>query len=168
MGLELPFSVPYMKGAEHLARLAVVFLAGTLAFLGLRAYMTPPSFGEYGHYRGDAVSEAAALPIVHAGHEACEGCHTDVLETKSKGKHAGVSCEACHGPQAKHADDPDKATPPKLDPKGLCAQCHEASAAKPKWFPQVATAQHYGGDGCTSCHSPHNPMESSDEPEKKK
>jgi hypothetical protein len=157
-----------MKGAGHLVRLAVAFLAGTLAFLGLRAYVMPHSFGQYGHYRGDAISEAAALPIMHAGHEACEACHTDVLDEKSKGKHAGVSCEACHGPQAKHADDPDKVTPPKPNPSVLCAQCHEASAAKPKWFPQVASVEHSGGEACISCHSPHDPMKSSSEPETKK
>jgi hypothetical protein len=156
-----------MKGAEHLVRLAGVFLLGTLAILGLRAVMMPKSFGQYGHYRGAAIADIAALPIAHAGHESCEGCHTDIQDEKVKGKHAHVSCEACHGPLAKHADDPDKVIPTKPNASQLCAQCHEASAAKPKWFPQVATADHYSND-CTSCHSPHNPMKESSEPEKKK
>ena len=83
-----------MKGAEHLVRLAVVFLAGLFAFMGIRAFLVPRSFGEYGHYRGDAIAEVAALPIAHAGHQTCEGCHTDILDEKSKGKHAAVACEA--------------------------------------------------------------------------
>ena len=75
-------------------------------FLGVRAFFVPKSFGQYGHYRADAVTEIAALPEVHAGHDICEMCHSDVAELKHKGKHSGVNCEACHGPQARHADDP--------------------------------------------------------------
>ena len=66
------------------------------------------SFGQYGHYRGAAIGEIAARPVKFAGHETCETCHTDVLDVKSKGKHAHVNCEACHGPLAKHADDPHR------------------------------------------------------------
>ena len=152
-----------MKDAEHLLRLAGVFVVGVLVFLGLRAFFVPRSFGEYGHYRGDAISEIAALPIAHAGHQTCEACHSDIFEEKTKGKHAGVACEACHGPQAKHADDPGSIVPPKPDPAVLCAQCHEASAAKPQWFPQVNTAEHSGGLVCNTCHQPHNPLGSAGE-----
>jgi len=146
-----------MKDAGHLFRLAGVFLVAVLAFLGLRALFVPRSFGEYGHYRGDAITDIAALPIVYAGHQTCETCHTEILEEKSQGKHAGVACEACHGPQAKHADDPGSIQPPKPDAAVLCAQCHEASAAKPSWFPQVATADHSGSLICTTCHRAHSP-----------
>jgi len=148
-----------MKDAQHLLRVAGVFLAGVLAFLGIRAFLVPRSFGEYGHYRGDAIAEVAALPVVHAGHQTCEMCHTDILEQKSKGKHSGVACEACHGPQAKHADDPGSILPPKPNAAVLCAQCHEASAAKPPSFPQVITTEHSGGAICTACHSAHNPLD---------
>lgn len=148
-----------MKDGEHLLRLAGVFVAAALGFIAIRAFLVPRSFGEYGHYRGDAIAEIAALPIVHAGHQTCETCHTDIFEQKTKGKHAGVNCEACHGPQAKHADDPGSILPPKPNPAVLCAQCHEASAAKPQAFPQVATAEHSGGVVCTTCHQPHNPLE---------
>lgn len=153
-----------MKGAGHLIRVAGVFLAGIIAFLMFRAFMVPRTFGEYGHYRGDAITEVAALPVVHAGHQTCETCHTDILDEKSKGKHAGVACEACHGPQAKHADDPGSILPQLPDPGVLCAQCHEASAAKPGWFPQVATVEHSGGMVCDTCHRPHDPLNASAEP----
>lgn len=146
-----------MKDAEHLLRIAAVFVVGILAFLGVRAFFIPRSFGEYGHYRGDAIAEIAALPIVHAGHETCETCHTDIFEVKSKGKHSGVACEACHGPQAKHTEDLS-IVPAKPDPAVLCPQCHEASAAKPKWFPQVDTREHSGGSVCDTCHNPHDPL----------
>ncbi len=67
------------KDAGHLFRLAAVFVIGILAFLGIRAVLVPKSFGQYGHYRGDALAEIAARPVSFAGHQACEDCHTDVL-----------------------------------------------------------------------------------------
>jgi hypothetical protein len=67
-----------------------------------------------------------------------------------------VTCEACHGPLASHADDPS-IQPAKLNTAGLCAQCHESSAAKPQKFPQVDTANHSGGLPCETCHQPHSP-----------
>ena len=146
-----------MKDAEHLLRIAVVFVMGLLVFFGVRAFFVPRSFGEYGHYRGDAIAEAAALPIAYAGHQTCEECHSEVLEVKRRGKHAGVACEACHGPQAKHTEDPVALLPPLPDPVVLCPACHEASAAKPKSFPQVDTKEHSGGLACNSCHKPHDP-----------
>ena len=146
-----------MRDAGHLFRLAGVFIAVLAGFIGLRALFVPHSFGRYGHYRADSMNDVAALPIVHAGQETCSVCHSGQFETKSKGKHTGVNCEACHGPQAKHANDPSSIVPVKPDPAVLCAQCHEASAAKPKWFPQVATSEHYGGIVCNTCHKSHNP-----------
>jgi uncharacterized CHY-type Zn-finger protein len=94
--------------------------------------------------------------VKFAGHETCEGCHTDILDVKSKGKHAHVNCEACHGALANHADDPTiKPVPP--DTAVLCARCHTASAAKPKGFPQVVPADHSNGVPCQTCHNPHSP-----------
>jgi hypothetical protein len=40
----------------------------------------------------------------------------------------------------------------------LCAGCHEASSAKPKWFPQVVSDKHSGGVPCDTCHQPHSPV----------
>jgi hypothetical protein len=144
------------KDAGHLFRLAAVFLAGTLVFLGMRAFLVPKSFGQYGHYRGDAIAEIAARPVNFAGHKVCEDCHADVLEKKKGGRHARVNCEACHGPLAKHADDPS-VQPAKLDTAVLCVRCHEENAAKPKSFPQVASADHSTGLACDTCHQPHSP-----------
>ncbi len=145
------------KDAEHLFRLAAVFVAGLVLFLIVRGFLVPRSFGQYGHYRGNAVGEIAALPVAYAGHQVCEGCHTDVLEVKSKGVHKAVACESCHGPLAKHADDPASVQPAKLDTAKLCVRCHEANIAKPKNFPQVASEDHSSGAACNSCHQPHSP-----------
>jgi hypothetical protein len=126
-------------------------------FWGIRGYVVPKSFGQYGHYRGAAMSEIAAHPAHFAGHDACETCHTDVQDVKKTGKHAHVNCEACHGPQAQHANDPASVTPVKPDTAVLCARGHAASAARPKTFPQVKIEEHSSGMPCQTCHQPHSP-----------
>jgi uncharacterized CHY-type Zn-finger protein len=143
------------KDAGHLFRFAALFAVGTLTFLGIRGFFVPQSFGDYGHYRGNAIAEIAARPINYAGHQACETCHTDVVDKRKDGKHAHVNCEACHGPLETHAEDPS-VQPAKLDTAVLCLRCHTASAAKPKGFPQVAD-DHSSGLPCETCHQPHNP-----------
>lgn len=145
------------KDVEHLLRLAAVFLAGIIIFLVARTQLVPKSFGEYGHYRGDALNEVASRPVKYAGHKACEDCHSDIFEAKSTGKHAGVNCEACHGPLANHAADPGSVVPQLPDTKVLCARCHTANIAKPKSFPQVVVADHAGDLACNTCHKPHVP-----------
>jgi hypothetical protein len=145
------------KDAGHLFRFAGLFVLAFLVFLVVRSYVVPKSFGQYGHYRGAAIGEIAAHPVKYAGHESCETCHADVLDVKKAGKHAQVNCEACHGPLAKHADDPASVTPVLPDTAVLCARCHTASAAKPKGFPQVVPEDHSTGLPCGTCHKPHSP-----------
>lgn len=145
------------KNAEHLIRVALVFVAGIIVFLVARGMVVPKSFGQYGHYRGDSLAEIAARPAAFAGHETCEGCHPEVVEVKKTGKHASVNCEACHGAQAKHADDPMSLKPVKPDTAVLCVKCHEANSAKPKKFPQVVAKDHAGDLACGSCHQAHKP-----------
>lgn len=145
------------KDIEHLVRLAAVMAVALLAFLVLRAAVVPRSFGQYGHYRGAAIAEIAARPIAYAGHQACEACHTDIVEQKKQGKHIVIPCETCHGALAGHAEDPASVTPPKLETAVLCSRCHESNSAKPKAFPQVVTPDHAGGIACDVCHQPHRP-----------
>lgn len=158
---QAPLGVPVTKfrDIEHLIRLAAVFLVGIALFLVLRAHFVPRSFGHYGHYRGDAVGEASAKPVKFAGHQVCEGCHSDVAQVKQAGPHAHVNCEACHGALAPHADDPVSIKPQLPDTAVLCVKCHEANAAKPKGFPQVVSLDHSSGAACKTCHLPHNPKQ---------
>ena len=145
------------KDAGHLFRMAAVFAVGIILFLVARSLFVPRTFGQYGHYRSAALAEIAAKPVMFAGHGACESCHTDVFEVKSKGVHAHVACESCHGPLGKHADDPTSLQPRRVDVAVLCVRCHEANLAKPKSFPQVVSADHSGGVACDTCHNPHSP-----------
>ncbi len=152
----------FFKDAGHLFRFAGLFVLAFLAFLVIRGFVVPKSFGQYGHYRGAAIAEIAARPVTFAGHQACADCHTDIVTTKGQGKHVHVNCEACHGPLANHANDPASVTPGLPDTAVLCARCHTASAAKPKDFPQVDPADHSGGMPCKTCHNPHNPTPGAD------
>lgn len=136
-----------------------MFVIGFVLFLLIRAHFVPRSFGQYGHYRGAAVGELSSKQVKFAGHQVCEGCHDDVLKGKSAGPHAKVNCEACHGAQVRHADDPGTVKPQLPDTAALCARCHEANIAKPKGFPQVVSADHSGGVVCKTCHVPHNPKQ---------
>jgi len=147
------------RDAGHLFRFAGLFVLAFLAFLAVRHFVVPKSFGQYGHYRGAAIGEIAAHPVKFAGHDACESCHVDVADKKKSGKHAHLNCEACHGAQAAHAgaDDPSTVKIALPDTAVLCARCHTASTAKPKGFPQVAPADHSQGMPCNACHQPHNP-----------
>jgi hypothetical protein len=151
------------EDSGHLFRLAGVFLVGIISFLVVRSLLVPKTFGEYGHYRGAAIQEIASRPIHYAGHQVCETCHSDIADTKSHGMHAHVNCEACHGPLAKHAEDPTALKPVLPDTTVLCARCHQQNIAKPAGFPQVDAPSHSGGLACNTCHNPHSPVIASGE-----
>jgi cytochrome c553 len=68
-----------------------------------------------------------------------------------------VACETCHGPLAKHADDPGTNVPKLPTVATLCVRCHEKDTTKPKMFPQVVSIEHSSGMACNECHKPHNP-----------
>lgn len=145
------------EDAEHLVRLALLFAAGVLVFLAVRALLVPEGFGELGHYRPGAIADNRLREPVFAGRVACLDCHDDVDATKATGAHAGVGCESCHGPLALHAADPDALKPKLPDVTTLCVRCHARSASRPKTFPQVDPVPHAEGNDCSDCHPPHRP-----------
>ncbi len=142
------------KDSAHLIRLAGVFLLGLVLFLVIRSAMIPKSFGKYGPFRGDALAEISARPVVFAGHEVCENCHPDEAALKASGAHKTVNCESCHGPLAKHAEDPGTVQPVLPEVAKLCLRCHAKNIAKPAGFPQTAAD---GSKPCDTCHKPHSP-----------
>ena len=141
---------------EHLVRMALVFGAGALIFLGVRAAFTPKGFGMYGHFRGPSIEQIRALPVHYAGRAACTECHGKEAGSKHGTEARRVGCESCHGALAAHAADPKQNAAAKLDAAVLCVRCHLPNPAKPKHFPQVDPANHEG-DACSDCHDPHDP-----------
>ena len=146
--------------AEHLFRLAALFAAGVVIFLVVRALMVPPGFGELGHFRPGAIGANQQKPLHFAGRAACAECHSEIATGLAAAKHGKIGCEACHGPLAAHAADPDDpatAKPAKLDGLALCSRCHAADPARPQGHPQVVVAEHSEGERCTECHAAHDP-----------
>jgi hypothetical protein len=141
----------------HLARVAALFLAGIAAFLVLQALLVPKGFGVYGHYRAGALEDNRARALSYAGRAACVECHADAADAAKGGRHEGVRCEACHGPLARHAEDPAAQKAVKPDPRVLCVRCHQANVARPARFAQIDAAEHAGQESCTTCHVAHNP-----------
>ncbi len=145
------------KNKVHLVRMAGLFLVGIVAFVILRWWMVPKSFGEYGHYRGAALGEIASLPMHYAGRAACEECHTDIVAQRKGSPHEQIGCETCHGPLLAHAEAGGEPKPALPDSRQLCPRCHSASPYRPKGFPQVVVADHAPEGQCTACHNPHAP-----------
>jgi hypothetical protein len=141
----------------QIVRLVLLTLGIVTSYLLARHLLTPPSFGEYGWYRGAALAEIAARTPVYAGRKACDECHSDILKKLAKGDHKTLSCEACHGVSQDHAGNPD-ITPAKLT-GSHCIRCHEANPSRPAWFHQITLKNHYTGSRCTECHLPHQPNE---------
>jgi uncharacterized CHY-type Zn-finger protein len=145
------------KDIEHLVRLAALFVAFLLVFVAVRAEFVPKGFGTLGHYRAGAIDDVKARPVKHAGHQACEQCHTDIADLKAQARHKAIACESCHGPLATHAEDPGAMTPTRPDGRVLCVHCHAANTGKSKRYPTVDIKDHAGDEKCITCHKPHNP-----------
>ena len=62
----------------QLTRLAIAFAIFISLFLLLRHFLLPPTFGEYGHYRGAALIENTEREMHYAGQQACLDCHQDI------------------------------------------------------------------------------------------
>lgn len=141
----------------QIVRLVLLTLGIVGVYLTAKSILTPPSFGEYGWYRAQALEEVAARAPVYAGKKACDECHSEVLQKLAKFEHKTLSCEACHGVSQAHVENPDvKVT---TVPETHCMRCHEANPSRPKWLRQITFKNHYTGQRCTECHTPHQPNE---------
>lgn len=143
---------------RQIVGLAFLFALAIAALIVARIVLVPRSFGTYGHYRADAVDQIAAQRVNYAGYTACVDCHEDIYDQNQKSNHRGVSCEACHGPAAKHVEVPDEFVPPTPKQRGYCPLCHGYDPSRPTGFPQIVTELHNPGKPCTACHNPHDPL----------
>lgn len=150
-----------MEHSKHIWRGAIllaVLLGGVV--LG-RHFLVPPSFGEMGFYRGDALYEFMDKAPEHGGSQACAECHDDIAAAKAKGKHAVVQCEVCHATLATHVKDGDKVGDMAVNRSWqLCAYCHRALNARPGGIAQIDLREHLelGANdpipeqACLECH----------------
>ncbi len=158
-----------MKLPPQIVRLVILTVAIVCSYVVARYIFIPPSFGKYGHWRGDALTDLMAKDPKYAGQKSCEECHSDVFKTLGKFEHKNISCESCHGVCRAHGDDPDHQNPPKLtdlrtvrseQADGFCMRCHDYDPARPAWLKQIERSKHYAGkQRCVECHMPHQPNE---------
>lgn len=138
-------------------RVLIMAAVALVALIIVRQKLVPPTFGELGHYRTEAVTLNADLPIHYAGLQVCADCHDDVSETKQQSYHRGLTCEGCHGPSAAHVEDPSEFLPQIPRERVSCLRCHEYRLSRPTGFPQVIATAHNPMEPCMDCHDPHDP-----------
>lgn len=146
--------------AKLIFRLFSSFVVFVVLFISIQHFLTPDSFGEYGHYRADSIDDNKMRTSYFKGEEKCTECHQDIYDVKSLDVHDGVRCESCHSPKIAGTVD-CKVKPPIV--KGsleFCAQCHAMNAGRlKKGVPQLDFKDHKGEQNCIECHNPHAPWE---------
>ena len=145
---------------EQVRRLSILLIVLAVVFVIVTSILVPSDFGEYGHYRGSAIGEIVSQEMQYAGQEVCFDCHEDMVDLKKTGYHRDVACEVCHGPAAKHAEEPGSVELLSPTERGYCPLCHEYLPARPTGFPQIVSASHNPIQPCISCHEPHDPKPS--------
>jgi cytochrome c553 len=140
---------------KHIVRLVFLIVVLLIAAAVAKPYLTVDSFYRFGHYRANAVPEAAAQEPVYQTPSYCQGCHAARHAQWSAGNHKTVICEVCHGAAQGHPQNGKLPIP--SDTTKLCTLCHEAMSGRPRTQPQIEVAQHSSGQQCTACHNPHAP-----------
>ncbi len=142
----------------QLKTLIPLFAVFIILFLVARHFLIPESFGKYGHYRADSIDEIGALPVNYAGKAICIECHDTEAELLASDAHSGLSCEICHGPNAKHGEDYEiKEFLIKDGSRASCGRCHSLNPArKIEVINQIDTKEHHPEkEKCIDCHNPH-------------
>ncbi len=145
----------------QLKRLLPLFIIFIGLFLIVRHFLVPDTFGQYGHYRGDALIDNASRNLVHASKEDCHECHSDIQEKLENDMHASLSCLVCHGPGLMHVADPLAENIEKMSGRTFCGRCHQLNAARSTdMIYQIDIATHHTEkDNCIECHNPHEVWE---------
>ena len=150
-------AAPTPKLPPQVVRLVLLTIAIVGSYLIARYFLTPPSFGDYGFFRGRALEEIASHPLTYAGKDSCEDCHYDQYKELRSAEHQNLSCEGCHGAGHAHTQNPDISM--AILNVSHCARCHEYNPSRPAWHHQIDLREHYAGNACTDCHKPHAPTE---------
>ena len=146
---------------SQLKRLIPIFIVFIGLFLIARSLLIPESFGQYGHYRGDALIDIASKELVHASKEDCYDCHDDIQAIIENDVHAGLSCLICHGPGLAHVENPEADNIQKNSGREFCGRCHQLNAARStEVIIQIDLATHNAEiKDCIECHNPHQVWE---------
>lgn len=112
---------------------------------------------------------ASTAGATYVGEETCTTCHEDMKAGYANSLHAKAadpkspaalkSCETCHGPGSKHAEDPPNNKTRKFtgapadEINAVCATCH-TSGEHALWAGSKHEAR---GVSCATCHSVHAP-----------
>ena len=144
----------------QLKRLVLAFTIFISAFLIIRHFLVPETFGQYGFYRGASLEEIAQTPVKYAGQEVCFNCHQDIEDLKQLDVHSEVRCETCHGPGQNHSENGGTTLLELPVSRESCGICHSKNAAKQKdAIYQVSLEEHNTQKKCIECHNPHQPWE---------
>lgn len=155
---------------SHVIKIILVLIVVGIVGVAVRAMVLPKSFGEFGHYRGDAIQDEINRPIRNGTNASCLACHPYIRQMHLAGVHHTVSCEFCHGPVADHVKDGKvtKKLPKKQgkEIKRLCLRCHnQIIRARPKEsikmisMPRHLEEKHVRIDhNCNQCHNVHAPL----------
>ena len=146
----------------QIKRLALLFVLFIGLFLTLKYFLTPKSFGEFGHYRGLALEEGKVKVPEYTGQKACNECHEDMMVLKMANEHATLSCETCHGAGRVHISSTDSVVVSPTMPRSreFCGICHAKNPARKAGnIKQIDMKEHNQGELCTKCHNPHNPWQ---------
>jgi cytochrome c553 len=140
---------------KHITRLLFLIAAVLVLAVIAKVLLTPSSFGRFGHYRADSVTENAVLEPVFQGSGYCTACHGERHAQWSANNHKSVACETCHGAAKGHPANGKLPIP--ADTVALCTLCHEAMPGRPQSQPQVVVLTHAGDQQCKTCHNAHAP-----------
>lgn len=155
---------------SHVKRIIVGLIVGAVLGFAAKQFLTPKSFGIYGHYRADAIEEAAMVEVRHGTNASCLACHRFEAGIHLAGKHRSISCEFCHGSYADHVKDGKKigTLPVKKEKEinALCLRCHNrAIEARPgEVIKTVVMPAHLEEQKvktthlCSQCHHVHAPL----------
>jgi len=141
-------------------RLFLSFVLFVGVFIVVQKFLTPNSFGKYGHYRANAIDDNKIGVSYFKGEEKCTTCHFEIYNLKNSDLHSDVSCESCHTPKADSTTECELLPPKVSGTIEFCGICHEQNAARiKKGVPQLDFEEHEEGQNCIECHNAHAPWE---------
>lgn len=161
----------FLRNSIHLWFLLLLIGGGLVGFFVIRGEFVPPSYGDQGAYRSDALREIAARPTRWQSDATCLECHRTVAEQRAGSLHEAVRCAHCHGVGKEHvrlarqaAKSPQAVIPPaakwdgsfltKLDlyvtkDRAICLSCHQDAVGMPADFKKIQVAQHLEAMGAS-------------------